>query len=161
MIYRSICPIIRAEYLGRALSLSRFFCGAHDRIEIETKSSISKSMASSRIDPSRFIRSSITRRGWVVRAGGHTQVYVHPSQLERPSYIQSCARVCVCARVYASRRNQSDCAMQPSHSVIGTVLCAITNGEINHDPDQTILTGVRVPAKSEPPLSTIAPLHCS
>ena len=30
--------------------------------------------------------------------------------------------------------------MQRSHSVIGTVLCAITNGEINHDPDQTILT---------------------
>lgn len=30
--------------------------------------------------------------------------------------------------------------MQRSHGVIGTVLCAITNGEINHDPDQTILT---------------------
>lgn len=32
--------------------------------------------------------------------------------------------------------------MQRSQGVIGTALCAITNGEINHDPDQTIVTAV-------------------
>lgn len=111
--------------------------------EIETKSSISKSMASSRIDPSRRLRDGdgLCVRGWRTQVCARTDTRHGSSNNHRSRTIARLDRARVCARVCVySRRNQSDRAVQRSHSVIGTVLCAITNGEINHDPDQTILT---------------------
>lgn len=59
--------------------------------------------------------------------------------------------MCVCvnrARVCLYRLDQSDCLMQRGRGAIGTTLCAITEGEINRDPDQTLLNSERAPPKS-------------